>query len=364
MLPWYSALRLLLFRLDPERAHHLAFALLVGVEHVLQRRGQSTRPWTHPALRQQIWGIDFANPIGLAAGFDKDARTPHVWPLLGFGFAELGTITALSQPGNPQPRMFRLARDRAVINRLGFNNSGADRVAERLDEATRRAAFTIPIGINLGKSKITSIEDAADDYQRSLRRLFRFASYVVINVSSPNTPGLRDLQAEDHLGTLIAKLQETNLALARQADVEPRPLLIKVAPDLSADGLDAVARVAQQHKAAGLVATNTTITREGLQTPIEQRGGLSGAPLRARSTAVIRHLYRATGGALPIIGVGGIFDAQHAYEKIRAGAALVQVYTGMIFEGPFIARHIARGLVGILERDGFANIRDAIGRDA
>ncbi|MBI3782052.1 MAG: dihydroorotate dehydrogenase (quinone) [Deltaproteobacteria bacterium] len=301
MPSWYSALRPLLFRFDPERAHRLAFALLVGIEHVLQRRGQTARPWTHPSLQQRLWEIDFANPIGLAAGFDKDARAPHVWPLLGFGFAELGTITALAQPGNPQPRMFRLARDRAVIT---------------------------------------------------------------VNVSSPNTPGLRDLQTEEQLGKLVAVLQEENLALAHQADAQPRPVLIKVAPDLSAEGLDAVARVAQRHAAAGLVATNTTITRDDLLALIQEPGGLSGAPLRARSTEVIRHLYRATAGTLPIIGVGGIFDAAHAYEKIRAGATLVQLYTGMIFEGPFIARHIARGLVQLLQRDNLRNVRDAVGRDA
>lgn len=364
MLHWYRLVRPLLFRLDAERAHRLAFALLERVEQVLQRRRRAVRPWTHASLQQQIWGIDFANPIGLAAGFDKDARAVHVWSLLGFGFAELGTVTALAQPGNPSPRLFRLAGDRALINRLGFNNRGADAVAEHLRQALQSVAAAAPIGINLGKSKVTPLERAAEDYVHSLRRLWPLAAYVVVNVSSPNTPGLRDLQGEEHLAALMAALRDANAELARQASDKPRPLLIKVAPDLSTEGLDAVVRVAQQYGAAGLVATNTTIRRDGLHTHSDEAGGLSGAPLRARSTEVVRHLYRATGGALPIIGVGGIFDARDAYEKIRAGASLVQLYTGMIFEGPLIARHIARGLVDLLQRDGLANVRDAVGLDA
>jgi dihydroorotate dehydrogenase len=360
----YRAIRPLLFRLEAERAHHLIFAVLVGCERLLARRTRPPQPWTHPALAQHVWDIAFPNPVGLAAGFDKDARAPHVWPLLGFGFAELGTVTAEAQPGNPPPRIFRLPRDQALINRLGFNNAGAAAVAASLTRLYRTAPPRLPIGINLGKSRVTPLDQAADDYVRSLRHLFPFAAYVVINVSSPNTPGLRDLQAEEQLAVLVDALTKENAALAQAHAQLPRPLLIKVAPDLADDGLAAVVRVAREKGVAGLVATNTTIRRDGLVTRIDEAGGLSGAPLRERATAVIRTLHRLAGPAVPIIGVGGIFSAADAYAKIRAGASLVQLYTGMIFEGPLLARRIAAGLVDLLRRDGFTHLREAIGKDA
>jgi dihydroorotate dehydrogenase len=358
----YRALRPLLFRLEAERAHHLVVNLLAHAEWLLARRRWVPRPWTHPALQQTIWGISFPNPVGLAAGFDKDARAPHVWPLLGFGFAELGTITAEAQPGNPPPRLFRLPADRALINRLGFNNAGAAVNAQRLNRLLM-ARPSIPLGINLGKSRIVPVERAAADYARALRDLFPFASYVVINVSSPNTPGLRDLQAEEQLAALLGALVQENQRLAGEQHALPRPLLIKLAPDLDEEALARIVQVARSGGAAGLVATNTTIRRDGLTTPIDQAGGLSGAPLRGRATAVIRTLYEMSGGALPIIGVGGIFSAADAYEKIRAGASLVQLYTGMIFEGPRLASRIAHDLVALLGRDGFTHVRDAVGRD-
>jgi dihydroorotate dehydrogenase len=357
----YRVIRPLLFRLDAERAHNLVFTGLVMAERLLA--GHAPQPWSHPALTQRIWNVDFANPIGLAAGFDKDARAPHVWPLLGFGFAELGTITAHAQPGNPQPRLFRLPADRALINRLGFNNAGADAVAQRLTRLQRTAASQIPIGINIGKSRITPLEEAAADYAHSFQRLAAFADYVVINVSSPNTPGLRDLQAEEQLRHLLAVLVSENNAWAEQQQRAPRPLLIKVAPDLSDEALASVVAVARAGGAAGLVATNTTIRRDGVTTAVDEAGGLSGAPLRDRATAVVRTLYQLAGGALPIIGVGGVFSADDAYAKIRAGASLVQLYTGMIYEGPRVAYRIARGLVDLLARDGFAHIREAVGKD-
>jgi dihydroorotate dehydrogenase len=325
---------------------------------------RAARPWSHPALVQRIWDLEFPNPVGLAAGFDKDARAPQVWPLLGFGFAELGTITAHAQPGNPPPRLFRLAGDRALINRLGFNNAGADAVAERLTRQRLGAPHGIPIGINIGKSRITPLERAAEDYVYSFRRLAAFASYVVINVSSPNTPGLRDLQAEEHLGHLLTVLARENHAWAEQQQRPPRPLLIKVAPDLGDEALASIVSVARNRGAAGLVATNTTIRRDGLTTPTDETGGLSGAPLRERATAVVRSLYRCAGGALPIVGVGGVFSADDAYAKIRAGASLVQLYTGMIYEVPRVAHRIARGLVDLLARDGFTHIREAVGTGA
>lgn len=357
----YRALRPLLFRFDSERVHNLVFSGLVFAERLLARH--PPRPWSHPMLAQRLWNVDFPNPIGLAAGFDKDARAPHVWPLLGFGFAELGTITAHGQPGNPQPRLFRLPADRALINRLGFNNAGADAVARRLAQMQQATVPSIPIGINIGKSRVTPIEHAADDYVYSFRQLAPFATYVVLNVSSPNTPGLRDLQAEDELRHLLQVLVHENTTWAQQQHQPPRPLLIKVAPDLSDAALASIVAVARTGGAAGLVATNTTIRRDGLSTTTDEAGGLSGAPLRDRATAVVRTLHRLAGGALPVIGVGGVFTADDAYAKIRAGASLVQLYTGMIYEGPRVAHRIARGLVTLLARDGFTHIREAVGSE-
>jgi len=358
----YRFIRPLLFHLDAERVHNLVFSGLVFAERIVAR--YPPRPWSHPALVQRLWNVDFPNPIGLAAGFDKDARAPHVWPLLGFGFAELGTVTAHAQPGNPRPRLFRLPADGALINRLGFNNAGADAVAQQLARLQRTGAPCVPIGINIGKSRVTPLEQAAEDYVHSFRRLASFADYVVINVSSPNTPGLRDLQSEAQLRQLLAALASENTAWAQQQRRAPRPLLIKVAPDLSDEALASIVTVARAGGAAGLVATNTTICREGLTSPIDEAGGLSGVPLRERATAVVRTLFRLAGDTLPIIGVGGVFSAADAYAKIRAGASLVQLYTGMIYEGPQVAARIARGLVELLARDGCAHISDAIGKDA
>jgi dihydroorotate dehydrogenase len=360
----YPTLRSLLFRLDAEKAHRLVFGLLVAGEHLFRRLNRAPHAPTHPALAQHLWEIAFPNPVGLAAGFDKDARAPHVWPLLGFGFAELGTITAEAQPGNPLPRLFRLPRDRALINRLGFNNAGAAAVAACLAHAYASLRPTVPIGINIGKSRRTPLDQAAGDYAASLRQLFRFADYVVINVSSPNTPGLRDLQAEEQLAALLRRLSDENDTLAQLHQQRPRPLLVKIAPDLADDSLPAIVEVARRHGASGFVATNTTVRREGLTTPTGEAGGLSGAPLRERATAVIRIVHRLAGPALPIIGVGGIFSPEDAYEKIRAGASLVQVYTGMIYEGPRLAHRLVHGVLALLRRDGFSHIREAVGMDS
>lgn len=360
----YRTVRPLLFRIDAESAHELVFGGLTTCERLLAASRWAPPPPTHPILTQRIWGISFPNPIGLAAGFDKDARAPHVWPLLGFGFAELGTITAEAQPGNPRPRLFRLAADRALVNRFGFNNSGAAAVSHRLGSLHDRLAPAIPLGINIGKSRRTPLDAAADDYARSLRHLFPFAAYIVINVSSPNTPGLRELQEAEHLAALLRRLGEENRALARMHGQAPRPLLIKVAPDLNDAELARIVEVARTTGAGGLVATNTTIERSGLTVDPHESGGLSGAPLRTRSTAVIRTLHRLAGAQLPIIGVGGIFSAEDAYAKIRAGASLVQLYTGMIFEGPCLVRRIVRELVTLVRRDGFTTLSEAVGRDA
>jgi dihydroorotate dehydrogenase len=359
----YRALRPLLFRLDAERAHRLVLTGLAACESALARAHVAPQPWSHPLLQQQLWNLTFPNPIGLAAGFDKDGRAPHVWPLLGFGFAELGTVTAEAQPGNPPPRLFRLPADRAVINRLGFNNAGAVAVAGHLSRLRQSVAVTIPLGLNIGKSRRTPLDAAVEDYRQSLRPLFPLASYVVINVSSPNTPGLRDLQSETQLETLLAALGAENHILAQRHNHPPPPLLIKIAPDLPDEAFASIVRVARDGGAAGLVATNTTVARTGLRTAITESGGLSGVPLRDRATAVIRLLYRLADGALPIIGVGGVFTAEDAYAKIRAGASLVQLYTGMIFEGPRLAHRIARGLAACLQRDG-RRLGDAVGVDA
>lgn len=359
----YSALRPLLFRLDAERAHDLIFSGLAVAEAIARRLPQAW-PFSHPALEQELWGLRFPNPIGLAAGLDKNGRAPHVWSRFGFGFVELGTITALPQPGNPQPRIFRLPQDRALINRLGFNNGGAEAVARRLAQLYRRYRPSVPIGLNLGKSKATPLEGAAQDYAASLRALFRFASYVVINVSSPNTPGLRDLQAEEQLAALLTVVCRENQALAQEHQQPPRPVLVKIAPDLSDDALPRVVEVTRNAGAHGLIATNTTLRRDGLLTPSAESGGLSGAPLQRRATAVIRQLRSAAGADFPIIGVGGVFTAADAYAKIRAGAALVQVYTSLIYEGPGLPKQIAHGLLELLRRDGLQHIREAVGRDA
>jgi dihydroorotate dehydrogenase len=362
----YRLLRPLLFRLEPETAHRLVFRAL-GLLQLVAERGVLRMGEPDAALAQRLWGLEFANPVGLAAGLDKNAELPHVWAALGFGFAELGTVTAEAQSGNPAPRLFRLVDDRALINRLGFNNRGAAAVAARLSVRLRQRRPPIPLGINLGKSRVTALEDAPDDYRRSLRALFPLADYVVVNVSSPNTPGLRDLQSGGQLARLLSVLREENAQLATIAGSSPRPILVKVAPDLTDDELGSLVTSARREGAAGFVATNTTLERPGLRTPAalaSESGGLSGAPLRARSTAVVRALYRMAGPDLPIIGTGGIFTADDAYEKIRAGASLVQLYTGFVYEGPALPRMLCRGLAERLRRDGFSHLREAVGAES
>jgi dihydroorotate dehydrogenase len=362
----YHWLRPLLFALPAETIHGWTACALSIAQRRLQRSGGRVAT-IDPVLRQELWGVTFPNPVGLAAGFDKNGALPHVWAALGFGFAELGTVTAEAQAGNPPPRLFRLPAEHGLLNRLGFNNDGAAAVARDLRERLRQHRPAIPLGINLGKSRLTPLERAVDDYRASLSALFDCADYVVVNVSSPNTPGLRDLQAEAQLAPLLEALLADCRRLAAERGVAPRPLLVKVAPDLSDDGLRAVADVALGCGAAGLIATNTTVDRSVLPHghPLAgEAGGVSGAPLRQRATTVIRRLYRLSGGRLPIIGVGGIFSAADAYEKIRAGASLVQVYTGFIYEGPGLPRRICRGLHDLLARDRFATIADAVGSDA
>ena len=356
----YSFLRPFLFSVDPERAHHLAIAAL----RLLQAAPASLSPPSDSRLSQQVWGLHFPNPVGLAAGYDKNAAVPLVWSALGLGFAELGTITAKAQPGNPKPRIFRLGQDEALINRLGFNNDGATAIAQRLTGILPPSrSHPVPLGFNIGKSKVTPLDEAESDYLFSLEQLFPFADYLVVNVSSPNTPELRKLQESERLGRLLEALQARNKQLATQAKIAPKPLLVKIAPDLTDDEIKEVARVTQSVGVAGLIATNTTITRPPLHTPIKEDGGLSGKPLAARACEVLRVLYRAVDGKLPLIGVGGIFSAEDAYARIRAGASLVQIYTGLIYQGPLLPRTIVHGLRARLTHDGLTHIGEAVGKD-
>ncbi len=339
----------LLDRIDPERAHRLAIAAL---KTGLIAANLQPDP---PSLAQTLFGIGFPNPVGLAAGFDKDGEVYRQTLKLGFGFVELGSVTPKPQPGNPRPRLFRLTADRAVINRMGFNNHGIAAMAERLK--SRNTAQGI-VGINLGKNKDQT--DAAADYITGTRLLGPLADYLVINVSSPNTPGLRALQSRDALAALIGAVLETRAQLTRRP-----PLLLKIAPDLiDADRQD-IAEVALASGLDGLIVSNTTIARPAGLDPrfASEAGGLSGRPLFEPATEILRDIYRRTGGKLPIIGVGGIASAADAYAKIRAGASLVQLYTALVFEGPGLVRRIKQGLAELLARDGFANIADAVGAD-
>lgn len=357
---FYPLLRRLAFTLDPETAHRLSIAAL----ELLQAGQAKPAPaLTHPLLTQDLWGIRFPNPVGLAAGYDKNAELPLVWSRLGFGFAELGTLTAHAQPGNPRPRIFRLPRHGALINRLGFNNAGADAAAARLAPllSTPRP---VPLGFNLGKSRTTPIKAAADDYCRSCAAVFPFADYLVVNVSSPNTPELRTLQEPDRLARLLEAILTRIRGLARTANTTPTPLLVKIAPDLTDRQIVEIVRLARDVGVAGLIATNTTVERPGLGPASHEAGGLSGRPLAARATEVVRLAYQASEGTLPIIGVGGIFSAEGAYERICAGASLIQIYTGMVYEGPFLARRIVRGLIQLLEKEGVSHLTQAIGSGA
>lgn len=368
--PYRQLLRPLLFSglaLDPEWLHDAAMQLLARLGRspggLLQHWLEQQFCLVDDRLRQTCWGLSFANPLGLAAGFDKDGQAVQAWPLLGFGFAELGTVTRLPQPGNPSPRLFRLVSDRAILNRMGFNNQGARALAERLEPLWVDQRPPIPMGINLGKSKLTPLAEAAADYQFSFQQLQPYGDYFVVNVSSPNTPGLRSLQAADQLEEIIAALQGENLG--------QKPLLVKISPDLDWPEIDAILELALARGLAGIIATNTTLDRQGLTTPSlttgnppsAEAGGLSGAPLARRATEVIRYIYGQTDGQLPIIGVGGVFTAADAWHKITAGATLVQTYTGWVYEGPWMVRRLLRGLLAYLEDYQLGSIGEAVGLD-
>lgn len=356
-----SALR----HLDAEKAHGLSFAALRGVTAMpgmasLMERVLGPR---EPELTVRALGREFPGPLGLAAGFDKNAESPGGLAALGFGFVEIGTVTAHPQPGNPTPRLFRLVEDRAVLNRMGFNNEGSALVAERLHH--RRGRSGPLLGVNIGKTKVTPEEEAPADYATSARRLARYADYLVVNVSSPNTPGLRNLQGVEQLRPLLAAVREA-LAESGHATL---PLLVKIAPDLADEDVDAVADLAVAEGLAGIIATNTTISREGLATDPETvadigAGGLSGAPLKERSLRVLRRLRARVGDELTLVAVGGIETPADAWARIRAGATLVQGYTGLIYGGPLWPRRIHKGLARRVRAAGYASVAEAVGVDA
>ncbi|MFI6571669.1 quinone-dependent dihydroorotate dehydrogenase [Nocardia fluminea] len=352
----YALLLRLMFLIPPERVHHLVFAALRFATWFAPTRRLARKLTVvgDPILATTAFGVDFPAPLGLAAGFDKNADGANAWGALGFGFAEIGTVTAHAQPGNPAPRLFRLPADHALINRMGFNNHGAAAAAARLHGAHP----TVPIGANIGKTKVTEPEAAASDYATSARLLGPLADFVVVNVSSPNTPGLRDLQAVESLRPILQAV----------LDSVSVPVLVKIAPDLSDEDIDAVADLAVELGLAGIVATNTTIRRDGLATPATEveamgAGGLSGAPVAERALEVLRRLYARVGDRVVLISVGGIETPEQAWARILAGATLLQGYTGFIYGGPFWTTRIHRGIAAELRAGGYARLADAVGAE-
>lgn len=348
-----SLLRPILFRLPPETAHELALHSLTLIPSRL-----IARRFDNPISR---FGLLFPNPVGLAAGFDKNGIALRPLAALGFGFIEAGTVTLHPQPGNARPRLFRLAEDQALINRAGFNNDGAAAFARRVEQHRPDCV----LGVSIGKSKITPLEKATEDYLASFELVYKVADYIAVNVSSPNTPQLRELQQSEQLTALLSALQARRLALQERYQKEV-PLLVKLSPDLGRRDLEMIVDVIERLQIDGIIATNTTVSRDNLRTDAKRvaacgDGGLSGKPLSSRSTRMIAELYELTSGRIPLIGVGGIFNANDAWEKISAGASLVQLYTGFIYQGPNIAQEINEGLAKILAREGFASLDAAVG---
>lgn len=377
-----SSVRPLLFsvlKTDAEWLHNRTLQILEFAARTQSNPATSQMLWRlqkslgvqDSRLEQSKWGISFKNPVGLAAGFDKNGQAADIWANFGFGFAEIGTVTSQAQPGNPQPRLFRLEADSAALNRMGFNNQGAAAMAARFEASQKQSKFEasrpmpqspFALGINLGKSKVTPLEQAAADYLESFKLLKDWGDYFVVNVSSPNTPGLRSLQDAAGLSTILEILQQENRGI--------KPILVKIAPDLETEDIASILDIAKTYQLAGIIATNTTIRRDGLKTQIlpetgkpitEEAGGISGIPVRGRSTEIIRFIWQYTKGELPIIGVGGIFTAADAWEKIAAGASLIQVYTGWVYEGPWMVRRILEGLLQKLDEKGFNSISEAVG---
>ena len=351
-----------LFRIgggDAEAAHHATSEALARLARVPPAVA-ALRSWNGVSDPRTVFGVQFPGVVGLAAGMDKDGVALKAWPALGFGFVEVGTVTRRPQPGNPRPRLFRLRDSGAIVNRMGFNNAGADALAARL---AALGPIGVPLGISIGKSKVTPVEEAVGDYLYSMRTLRRFASYVAINVSSPNTEGLRDLQESRTLRSLVEQV----VARVGGRSVERQiPVLVKISPDATETDMLRSVDAAAEGGAAGVIATNTTVSRSSLhsRSHTAEAGGLSGLPLKASANSICRVLFRHLGHRIPIIGVGGIFTVDDAYERIRSGAALVQVYTGLIYEGPGMIHRLITGLAARLAKDGFSNIEEAIGIDA
>jgi dihydroorotate dehydrogenase len=340
----YPLIRPLLFRLDAERAHRLAISALK-----LRPSGSPSFPGS---LTTSVAGIGFPSPVGLAAGFDKDAEIADAALGLGFGFVEIGTLTPLPQAGNPKPRLFRLSEDRAVINRMGFNNRGQ---ADALQRLARRDRSRGIVGVNIGANKDSA--DRIADYVQGVRTMSPVADYLTINISSPNTPGLRQLQDEGALRALLSAVQETRI-------VGGPPVFLKVAPDLGTSEPDQIVRVAVQHQVDAIIVANTTISRPHLKSPhAGEAGGLSGEPLKLLALEALRRFRSASGGSVPLIAAGGIASAEDAWDRIRAGASLIQIYSAMVYEGPGLARRIAKGLAAKLAEEGFASIAEAVGGD-
>ena len=363
---WQRIARPLLFLLPAEKAHYFSMGMFkvvfaLGLGSLFRWRNKVKEP----CLRTKVVGIEFQNPVGLAAGFDKDARWFPQLASLGFSHVEIGTITGQAQSGNPQPRLFRLPADQAIVNRMGFNNSGSDAVARRLSVTPKSQAADI-LGINIGKTKIVPVEDATQDYLISFERLFTYADYFTVNVSSPNTPGLRTLQNREPLIELLSKLIALNLELARDHQCARKPILLKIAPDVTEDQLSDIILILREVELDGVIATNTTIERSGLETPegaVEAigNGGLSGAPLTLRSREVVGKLYDQLKGDIPIVGVGGIMHGEDAWQMIRSGAALVQLYTGFIYGGPGTVRQMNHYIAAKLKQHGYQSVAEAVG---
>ena len=323
-----------------------------------------------PELPVNVFGLDFPNPVGVAAGMDKNGEAVPSWQSIGYGFCEIGGVTLHKQPGNPKPRMFRVSKDKALINRMGFNNIGANALQEQLQFWKDKGLWPdSPVGINLGKSKITPLDEAPSDYSGSIKILWNHADFFVINVSSPNTPGLRDLQESKNLDSIIKKCCEINKEISAQNGSAEKPLLVKIAPELGDGFLEDILKLVKKYKLSGIVATNTTISRPktshaSSEKIYKEEGGLSGVPLKNKSTEMIRKIYKVTKGKIPIIGVGGILTAEDAWEKITAGASILQIYTGLVFEGPAIAKSIVKGLKKRVESECLESLSDAVGIDA
>ncbi|GGD55217.1 quinone-dependent dihydroorotate dehydrogenase [Paenibacillus nasutitermitis] len=353
-----------LFRIDPEKAHHLVIDGLHSASRVpgipaMMRSMYGVKEC--PELAVDVFGVYFPHPVGLAAGLDKNAKAVGMFANIGFGFAEVGTVTPKGQAGNELPRLFRLPPDEALVNRMGFNNEGTAAMAQRLSNVKDRR---IPIAVNIGKNKSTPNELAHEDYRACLQALYSYGDFFVVNISSPNTPDLRALQHGDELRLLLSTVMEEMRGQAKSHGGTVKPVLVKIAPDMTDEQLRYTVETIAASGVNGIIASNTTLSREGLSHPnAQETGGLSGRPLRERSTEVIREVYRLTGGKLPIIGSGGIFTADDAYDKIRAGASLVEIYTALIYRGPELLRELTRGLKERLHKDGYHSIAEAVGAD-